>query len=453
MQDTAASPHSLIIISLLAIVVALGLTLVKPVVGIHATVGLLILLVSLTSVRAAIYLLIFAMLLSPEIAVGVVRGRGTGGRDITLRLDDLLLVIIGFAWLTKTIVYRELAFLKSTVVNRPILYYMLACIAATLVGLLVGRVYPLAGFFFVLKYFEFFFLFFMVVNNITTRNELKQLLVALLVTCFLISLYAIAQIPTGERATAPFEGETGEPNTLGGYLVFCMAIAIGLLLHVKNVPTRVLLLLLLVFAGMGLMATLSRSSYLASVALILTVVFTQRQRPGVLAVVIFMALLLPIVAPENVRTRVSETFYGRVYGGEIKVGGVTLDLSTTERLRSWQRVLQDWSRQPLLGHGVTGYAWADAQYVKILGETGLVGLITFLFLISRLWKQTKQVFLAERDPLCKGLAHGFLLGMVALLTHAIGANTFIIVRIMEPFWLCAALVLLVPSLEGKQTTE
>src|SRR5207244_7928876 len=56
------------------------------------------------------------------------------------------------------------------------------------------------------------------------------LVIASLVTCFLVSLFAITQIPSGERASAPFEGETGEPNTLGGYLVFMLAIVVGLLL-------------------------------------------------------------------------------------------------------------------------------------------------------------------------------------------------------------------------------
>ncbi|MBI5233968.1 MAG: hypothetical protein HY880_06410, partial [Deltaproteobacteria bacterium] len=35
---------------------------------------------------------------------------------------------------------------------------------------------------------------------------------------------------------------------------------------------------------------------------------------------------------------------------------------------------------------------------------------------------------------------GMLAGLAALTAHALSANTFIIVRIMEPFWLGAALV-------------
>jgi hypothetical protein len=39
------------------------------------------------------------------------------------------------------------------------------------------------------------------------------------------------------------------------------------------------------------------------------------------------------------------------------------------------------------------------------------------------------------------------------LFHAIGANTFIIVRIMEPFWFVAAMVMMIPSLQKHGTGE
>jgi O-antigen ligase len=439
----------LVVMSLMALVMALGFSLFKPIFGLAFGAGFLILIMAFNSIQVALYLLILAMLFSPEVAVGTVQGRGVGGREVSFRLDDILLIVLGLSWLVKTVVYRELAFFKSTPVNRPILYYMLACIIATMIGILLGRVQWMTGMFFVIKYFEYFFVFFMTVNNVTTKKQAVGLVVMLLGTCFLITLFAIAQIPTGERATAPFEGESGEPNTLGGYLAFLMAVVIGLLLHIEKLPIRAALLFLLFCIGLGLMATLSRASYLGAVAMLLTVGATQWRRPGVVMVALLVIIMLPVAAPKNVKERVYETFYGKTYGGEMKIGGVAVDLSTTERIRSWQYVLKSWSHQPLFGHGVTGYAWADAQYVKILGETGLVGLVAFFFMIRRLWKTARNTFEAEEDPFCKGLAHGFLLGMVAVLFHAIGANSFIIIRIMEPFWLIAGLVMLIPSLPDK----
>ena len=47
----------------------------------------------------------------------------------------------------------------------------------------------------------------------------------------------------------------------------------------------------------------------------------------------------------------------------------------------------------------------------------------------------------------RGLSVGFIAGFVGLLFHAIGANTFIIVRIMEPFWFFAGIITVLPMIE------
>ncbi|MDK2743686.1 MAG: O-antigen ligase family protein [Nitrospira sp.] len=449
MQHTAVSAQDSLVISVLAVAIALGLTLTTPAIGMQAVVGFLIVLTAFTSVSAALYLLIASMLLSPEIAVGRVEGRGVGGRELSFRMDDILLVIIGASWLVKNIIYRELALFRETPLNRPIAVYMVICVVSTLLGILNGHVRPMTGFFFVLKYFEYFFVFFMVVNHVRSQEQVVGLVSALLVVGLIVSLYAIYQIPSGQRASAPFEGESGEPNTLGGYLVFLLAIMTGLLLHIQIGPIRIALLVLSGFAILALMATLSRSSYLAGAVLLMAVGLTQWRRPRVVTLLLVIMMLIPLLAPANVKQRVNETFFGRQYGGEIKVGKVGLDLSTTERLKSWAYVLKDWVHDPILGRGITGYAWADAQYVKILGETGLAGLVAFGFIIYRLWRCARESFLSQTDPFAKGLAHGLLLGLLALLAHGIGANTFIIIRIMEPFWLCAGLVMLLPTLSAQ----
>ena len=56
-------------------------------------------------------------------------------------------------------------------------------------------------------------------------------------------------------------------------------------------------------------------------------------------------------------------------------------------------------------------------------------------------------------PFFKGLAIGFFAGYIGLLFHALGANTFIIVRIMEPFWFFAGIIAVLPALESKQQEQ
>ena len=199
MQQAAISHQDSLVIAVLAAAIALGLTLTTPTMGMQAVAGFLIVLTALTSVSAALYLLIASMLLSPEVAIGQIEGRGVGGRELSFRMDDILLVVIGVSWLVKNIVYRELALFRETPLNRPIAVYMVICVVSTLVGVINGHVRPTTGFFFVLKYFEYFFVFFMVVNHVRSQQQVVRLVVALLAVGLIVSL--VRDFPNTKRPT------------------------------------------------------------------------------------------------------------------------------------------------------------------------------------------------------------------------------------------------------------
>lgn len=425
--------------------------LLPPKIGLGLTLGISIVILSLVSPEAALYLLIFSMLLSPELGVG-----GGGREDFlekdrptTLRLDDLLLVIVGFTWLARTAIYKDLGLFLRSPLNRPIALYMLACFFSTGVGILWGRVPLKSGFFFTLKYLEYFIVYFMVINHLETRTQVKRWTVALLATCTLVSLVGIAQIPAGGRVIAPFEGETGEPNTLGGYLVLMLSLVAGLILTSPSWKTRLLLGGLAGWISLPLLATLSRASYLATIPIYLSLLLFSERRKGLLLGLALALLVGPFLLPSNVKDRVTFTFSQPLEAGQVRLGKLRLDTSTSDRLKSWKAVfLQDWFRHPILGWGVTGYRFLDAQYPRILAETGIVGLGAFGWLIYALFARFHQTYRRTTDPLFKGLSLGLLAGLVALLTHAIGSNTFIIVRIMEPFWFLAGMGVRLLEIEG-----
>ena len=60
----------------------------------------------------------------------------------------------------------------------------------------------------------------------------------------------------------------------------------------------------------------------------------------------------------------------------------------------------------------------------------------------------------QNDDFTAGLSVGFLAGYLGLLGHALSTNTFIIIKIMEPFWFIAAIVLSLPQLiEAEKTSD
>lgn len=446
----AATAVSLVVATGLAIGLGALLSGLSVAVALGAGLLLLVLTVAILSNELALYLLIFSMLLGPQLAAGEL-GEGTQlGRGLTLRLDDLILVIVGVAWLAKTALHKEMGLVFRTRLNHPIAAYSLAAIVATGLGVAAGRVSGWGGFFFTLKYIQYFVIYFMVVNNLRERRQFERLLWALLATAAIVSVIGILQIPSGRRVSAPFEGKDGEPNTFGGYLVLMLAVVAALYLTSESARAKLPLALLAGIIVLPLLYTLSRASFLALVPLTIAL-FAWSQRKRFLASFFAVSLALaPFVLPEQVINRVRETVEQPPEEGQRQIGNVRIDTSASARLASWEQVVfEDWTRYPVLGHGVTGYRFVDAQYPRTLAETGLVGLLTFLWLQTSLFRELRRIMLGTRDPLYRGAALGALCGMVALVTHSLGANTFIIVRIMEPFWFLAGMVVIIPELESR----
>ncbi|MBI3089768.1 MAG: O-antigen ligase family protein [Candidatus Tectomicrobia bacterium] len=421
-------------------------------VALSVGLGLAMFVLAFFNLDLALFLLIFAMLLSPEFSVG--GGGGTSmetQRGAVIRLDDLLLVLISFSWLARMALQKDLGLILRTPLNRPIIAYTFVFVLSTGLGMMVGRVQIFSGFFFILKYLEYFVLYFMVSNSLRTKSQAYRYIAALLITAGIVSVIAIVQIPGGRRVSAPFEGERGEPNTLGGYLVLMIALSLSMALTIRDRAKTWLLVGLSFIMVIPVLFSLSRSSWLAMFPMTAVLLFFCKRRGYLLLGVIVIALLAQSVIPPEVRNRILYTFQQQ--RTSVAVGGVALDPSTSARLSSYWSVLTDVTKHPILGYGVTGYPFLDTQLMKVLADTGLAGVGTFLWLIAALFYHIWSSLKRATTPLEEGIALGFLAGLAAMLTHSLGSNTFIIVRIMEPFWFLAAIVTLLPSLEEKAAVE
>jgi O-antigen ligase len=448
-----APSTALVVILIGALMVGYLLTMLSTV---HSLVLILLLLVFVCTFvwpEAALYLVIFSMLLSPEIIAGEIGRKSTLGRGLTLRLEDFLLVFIGLSWFARTAVDKTTGLFRKTPLNQPIAAYILACLLATLWGKTTGDVEGAAGFFFVLKYFEYIIVFFMVVNYVNTTDQAKRLLFCLFLTCFIVSIYGLMQIPGGERVSAPFEGARGEPNTFGGYLVFMGAVAVALMDNIKDMRVRLGLVLLLVVLLVSLLYTQSRASYIAVIPAYLVFSLFSRRRFYLVAGLVVILALSPVILPRVAKERITTTFTQQEATGQVQFGKLRLDTSASARILSYKDGLSAWRKKPILGYGVTGYRFMDAQYPRILVETGILGVLAFSWLAYALFQVGISTWRDAQDDLLRGLSVGLMAGLVGLLVHAIGANTFVIVRIMEPFWFLAGIVIALSSISEESSGE
>lgn len=416
--------------------------------------------------KLSLVLLVFSMLLSPEIGLGGVGG----GRSVVVRYDDILLVIIFLSWFARTALFKDRAFITSTPVQTPVLLYTALCVLSTALGVISGHIDAKTSFFYVMKYVEYFLLYFMTVNIVESEEEVRKYLKYGLAVAVLVTIYAYYYYASyggaDVRVTAPFEVPLGgdvtesEPASLGGYYIIIFGIFMALLTEASGYAF-LLAVGMLAFMFPAFLLTFSRASYIGFTAMIPALFLLARSRRmfllGFLSASLIALALVPAIS-SRVMERITMTYQG-VYatqtvattasGGEIK-----LEESAAARVRSIRRVLFDHlPKRPVFGWGVTGVGLSDTQYALVLGETGILGAILFIWMLTRLFRTANMVFKSYDAPLIRALALGFMLSLVGLLFQAFGVNTFIIVRIMEPFWFIAALlsVLYLKAAPGTKT--
>lgn len=431
--------------------------------ALYAVAGIAIFFFSYVNTTFALSVLILSMLLSPEFSFGSAGGIGQmSQRNVVIRIDDVVLGLITLSWLAKMAVNKDLGLFIRTPLNRPMYLYLGISTVSTMIGVFTGDVRPLIGLLYVAKYFQYFLIFLMVASYVQELKQLDRFMRIILLTALLVSAYAIILIPTGMRVTAPFEGKSGEANTLGGYLVLIISVVIGMMAGSGSAKVVWRYGLLLILMLLPLAYTLSRSSWIALVPALFGIVVYSPRRRYVVAALVAAVVIMPFAMPKGVYERVNSTVASQYLtrSDVVEIGDVALDPSTSARLLSWVSTLKQWTQKPVLGWGVTGAGFKDAQYFRVLVETGVLGFAAFIYLLVAVQRMATAQ-LKRIDPKKYGLYHGLVVGFIGgywgLLIHAIGTNTFIIVRIMEPFWFLAALVWHLPDLlhreEAKQEEE
>lgn len=405
-------------------------------------VGTIVVILTLFEPEFGVFILVFGMLLSPEIKVP---GIAIPSRDVVVRIDDVMIILIGFAWFARTAaVGRGVPFVK-TPLNRPILLFSLLCCISTARGSITGAVIsPMTGFFYVLKFLEFFLLYFLIVNTIENETQVRRVMQAFFVTVVAVSLWAVYTtiiVPIAGRATTPFE-ESEEPATLGGYLLFSFALAFCLSLHTKSLLARCGYWVIIGISVPPFLLSLSRGSYFAFPFMFLSIILMSKKKAFPLLTLFVILLAGPYALPDAATQRVEYTFEERIESYTTPWGHIIkLDPSSLARLERWEGVINQWMYRPLIGQGFTGVGFVDSMAIRVLGELGIAGVFILGLSFKVLMQETAYLYRHVEDEFHKGLCLGLFCGTIGLLFHCLTANTFLVVRIAGPFWLVTGLVM------------
>ena len=420
----------------------------------------LIFIPTLLNPDIGLIVIIVSMLFSPEVIIGE-----TIRREISIRIEDIFLLVILLAWFMRITLTKDIASIFRIRLTPLFFSYIAVCVISTVLSVIFsGEINIKHSFFSTLKYLEYYFLFLMVRDNMRSLRQSKIFVAIFLLTALMVAIHSNVFIEEQQRMgttffrTAP-PVETrggGEAGTLGGYLVLMIAVAGGLLLYARSIPIRIFLVLLELLMFRSFLYSLSRGSYIAIIPTVMALIyFSPKGRPLLTFVVVSILISTVVFMPQMIKDRIATTVATHEDAEGIHV---EWEESPQFRIESWKFVLfERFPKSPIFGHGV-GKFFIDSQLFSTLTEVGLAGLILFLWVLVTLFKMARDIFnmdLVKNDHFSHGLTLGFLGGFVGLLAHAISTNTFIIIRIMEPFWFIAAIVLSLPKLlmQEKEASE
>jgi len=244
------------------------------------------------------------------------------------------------------------------------------------------------------SYWAMFILPFFLVRS---RTDLEQFLKVILLSSVYPVLYGLFEAVTGaggvhEMGEFRVQSTFPHPNIFAFYLIFMISII--LYARVSNNVffsqglQRILSIYILPLLFLLIM-TKTRSAWLACVMIfaIYGILYDRR----VIVMLLFMLPLATLVPA--IYERLSDLEAGNVY-----IGTPTALNSFAWRSLLWQMTLAKWREAPWLGYGLNSFnyysgsffvlapkgTFAHNVYVQLLFETGIAGLVVYLWLFARL---------------------------------------------------------------------
>jgi putative inorganic carbon (hco3(-)) transporter len=225
----------------------------------------------------------------------------------------------------------------------------------------------------------------------------------------------------------------------------------GFVQFVKRKKLRLIfygLVALTIFADLY---TFSRGSYAALVVSVIVLGFLKDRKLIVIAAVFLFTW--QAIVPTAVRERVNMT----------QNSNGKLEDSAQERVSLWQAAEEQILSDPVLGIGFASYQMGNHVdglkdthnwYVKVMVETGIVGMIIVLAMLQQVLAVAYRLFKRAEDPLYQGLGLGLFVAMCSCIVANFFGDRWTYLEITGILWvLVAAAIRALQLAETEPATE
>lgn len=419
------------------------------------------------------------------------------GTYVSIRLEDFLLAGTFFLLLPYLIKGLRSIFQKD--IERSIILYLAIGGISLLSAILLTRsVQVHIGILHLARRVEYFLPFFLGVYAFRKRDShlLEFLVKVLMITIVGLFIYGLGQrylswpviitqnqeyakgialrwIP-GSHITSTFAGH----YDLSTFLVLTMPIFVALFLELKGRITKLILLGVILCGFWLLVNAVSRISTVSFLVGIVSTLLLLKRHKAIPIVLLISILLLGlssdlrgryfrvfsvvknkidklIVIPKPIYAEEGLPAQAPFETAEPPASSVTEDRSTSIRFNvEWPRALRAYAKNPLLGTGYSSITLAtDNDYLRALGETGILGFLALTLIFFRIGTLICNRF--SKVSALSGVEKAFLAGAVGSLPGIFLNAAFIDVleasKFAIIFWLVLGIVVgMLRSAENEQ---
>jgi O-antigen ligase len=276
------------------------------------------------------------------------------------------------------------------------------------------------------NYVEMFLLAIVVATTIREKSQVRWLLLAMAFSVLLVNRSYYSTLSGRDLSHFSYEVRDAGPlgyagvNGLAAFEAMVASFLLGTYSFARKMYVKLGILLLVATCCYCLLFSFSRGGY-AGILVGLLIVGLLRTRWMLVAAAVIL-LGWQTLLPSAVRERILMTT-------EDAQEGQQFDSSAQQRIELWRDAMDLFKRNPITGTGFDTYShlgrvgsFRDTHnyYVKVLAETGVVGLMLYLVLLWRMWRAGTGLFYSAEDPFWRGIGLGF----VALMASIVVMNLF-----------------------------
>lgn len=294
------------------------------------------------------------------------------------------------------------------------------------------------------NYMVMFILFAIVASTIKEVKQIKIIVLLMCVSVFLVDKGFYGNMSGRDLSHFSYEVRDGGPlgyagvNGVATFAAESMLFLLGLLAFMKKKSWKLAGWGLVIFSGYCLLYSFSREAYVGILfgALVLGLL---KQRWVLLALMAFLLSWQSLV-PNSVQERVLMTY---------DKNDQQLDTSAQDRVTIWNDAMNLFQQNPVVGIGFDTYEWLHRvtiytdthnYFLKIMVETGVVGLLFFLWLLMKMSRIGYRLFRTAEDPFLKSLGLGFCLVMACVFVVNFFGDRWLYLQVNGFLWVTLACV-------------